>query len=167
MRLLQKNNRIKRLSLFAIAAVSMFTFSLQPLASSALSDKEFSDEINESTWTMSDFSSSNNILFYDPNAGLSCDPSGGSDLNFDDAGGDVDKGLPEGWVAALSAAGFGSCERFGLDVVCERCFVGVFEIWIYVFLQLAEAWWEQCRLCIGQVCRIGWWLYGRVRSRIW
>lgn len=92
-----------RFGLFVLAFLSIFMFSLQPLAASALSAKEFSSEMDEGIWTMPDFSASNDILYYDPTAGLSCDASGGGDIDFGDAGGPVDKGLNFGKEGARPA----------------------------------------------------------------
>lgn len=92
-----------RIGLFVLTFLSIFMFSLQPLAASALSDKEFSSEMDEGIWTMPDFSASNDILYYDPNAGLSCEAGGGGDVDFGDAGGPVDKGLNFGKDGARPA----------------------------------------------------------------
>ncbi|MDN5819299.1 MAG: phage tail tip lysozyme [bacterium] len=90
------NNKIftkKRISILLFATLSIFIFSLQPAASFALSKKEFTAGMDENTWTMPDFSASNDILYYDPTAGLSCSVGGGGDIDFSDVGGSVDKGL--------------------------------------------------------------------------
>ena len=89
----QKHSIKSRVLLMSFVFLSIFTFSLHSMTAFAIDPKDFKAEMDEGIWTMLDYSSSNDILYYDPNSGLACGASGGSDIDFSDVGGDVDKGL--------------------------------------------------------------------------